>query len=107
MSEPMTAEEKVLAWLNCNCIGNDNPSCENCPFAPCDDGKVEETIRNLIEDRETALVDMGEYFSSSGEAVRKWECTKCKKYVYTVLDATPKMDFCIACGRRVIRCERV
>ena len=100
--------EKILEGLR-RCSKHELEVCEGCPYEAATGGCSEflaadalQTIEQLLEDKTTTFVDMGEDFSPLGEIVRKWECAKCKRYIYTVLDATPKLAFCMNCGRRVL-----
>lgn len=50
----MTDREKILAWLNCHCQGNDNPDCGSCPFQYSDCAvELPKVIKNLSQESVT------------------------------------------------------
>lgn len=87
----MTDREKILAWLNCNCQGNDNPDCGNCPFRHGDCAvELPNVIKNLLQEPVAPI------FEKHG--VKIWPvCGACGWQLFLY----PCQDYCHHCGKRV------
>lgn len=82
----MDDREKILAWLNCYCQGNDNPDCGNCPFQYGDCAvELPKAIKNLLQ----------EPVKPTRDAFDRCYCGNCDEMLRI------GANFCHNCGRKV------
>lgn len=93
----MDDREKILAWLNCYCQGNDNPDCGNCPFQYGDCAvDLPKAIKNLLQEPvKPNLVGVNTWECGECGNVIGWEC-----FFITGVELT-QCKYCPNCGRKV------